>query len=123
MNYINPILLYPQVLAINCNAAAGSSISWTLTKEGDDSTTFSFTSPSANFTLTDMSYYQALTADFFGEGIDLAPEHTYILKGAVSGSDVYVGKVFVSEQDIESYTVHPSKYTETVASNNYIILD
>jgi predicted RNA methylase len=70
-----------------------------------------------------MGYFQALTADFFSEGIDLDPEHTYLLKGAANGSDVYVGKVFVSEQDIESYTVHPSKYTETVASNNYIILD
>jgi hypothetical protein len=123
MNYINPTLETPQMLAINCNTAAGSSISWTLTKEGDDSTTFSFTSPSANFTLTDMGYFQALTADFFSEGIDLDPEHTYLLKGAANGSDVYVGKVFVSEQNIESYTVHPSKYTETVASNNYIILD
>ena len=124
MNYVNPALETPQVLALNCKVAAGASIDWTLTKEGNDDESFSFSSPSANFTLTDMSYYQAFSCDFFAEGIDLSSEHSYVLRGAVNGSKVYHGKIFVTERDLDNYSVNESAFTlKSQPTNNFVILD
>ena len=123
MNYIDPTVITTQQLYLNCNCAADASISWTLTEEGNDDTAFSFTSPSANFTLSSHGYFQNLSCNFTSEGIDLLSERFYVLRGAVNGSTVYVGKVFVTEQDIESYSVHTGKYTEKASTNNFIILD
>ena len=123
MNYIDPSLEVAQILPINTNAEAGASVSWTLTEEGNDDTSFSFTSPSANFSLTDMGYFQAFSCDFFAEGIDLSPERFYVLKGSSNGSTVYLGKVFVTEQDILTYSVNNTKYTQKASTNNFTILD
>lgn len=123
MNYIDPSLEVPQTLAINTKAEVTDAISWTLTKEGNDSISFSFSSPSDNFSLVNMKYFQAFSCDFFAEGIDLDPEHSYLLKGAVNGSDVYRGKIFVTEQDVDGYSVNKDKYTEKVDTNNFVILD
>ena len=123
MNYVDPTLEVAQILPINMNAASGDSIAWTLTEEGDDDISFSFTSPSANFSLTDMGYFQAFSCDFFAEGIDLSPERFYILRGSLNGSTVYVGKIFVTEQDIESYSVNNAKYAPKSSTNNFVILD
>ena len=123
MNYIDPSLAEAQILPLNMNAAATASVSWTLTEEGSDDVTFSFTSPSANFTVTDMGYFQAFSCNFFDEGIDLSPERFYVLRGAVNGSRVYLGKVFVTEQDISDYSVNETKYTQKVSTNNFTILD
>ena len=123
MNYINPTSVGAQDLHLNCNCAAGDAIDWTLTEEGDDDVAFSFASPSANFTLTSQGYFQTLSCDFATEGIDLLSERFYVLRGAVNGSDVFVGKVFVTEQDVESYSVNTGKYKQKDSTNNFIILD
>ena len=125
MNYIDPTLEVAQILPINLrlDPAGLTTVDWTLTEEGNDDVSFSFTSPSANFSFTDMGYFQAFSCDFFAEGIDLSPERFYILRGAYNGSTVYVGKIFVTEQDIESYSVNDAKYTPKSSTNNFVILD
>lgn len=123
MNYVDPTLETPQTLAICVNADSGATIDWTLKKDGNDSTSFTFQSPSVNFNLTDQKYFDALTCDFFSAGIDLDEESFYILKGAVNGSTVYVGKIFVTAQDIDSYSVNSGEYQETSSPNNFVILD
>lgn len=123
MNYIDPTLEVPQLIAINTNAVGGSLISWTLTMEGNDDVSFSFNSTTSNFQLVDMGYFQSLSCDFFTEGIDLDPERFYVLKGTLNGSVVYVGKIFVTERDIDDYSVHQNKYTPKNSTNNFVILD
>lgn len=123
MNYIDPSEDGAQVLPLNANCEATDSVDWTLQKEGNDDNAITFSSPSANFSLTDMRYFQALSCNFFAEGIDLDPESFYILKGAVNGSSVYVGKVFVTEQDLGDYSNNKNQYRHKTSTNNFVILD
>lgn len=123
MNYIDPTIITTQLLYLNCNCDADASIAWTLTQEGDDDIAHAFTSPSANFVLSDQGYYQQLSCNFDSEGIDLLPERSYLLKGISNGRTVYVGKVFVTDQDIDNYSVHDNKYTLKTSTNNFTILD
>lgn len=125
MNYIDPTLEAAQILSINLRLKASglTTVAWTLTEEGNDDASFSFSSPSENFSITDMGYFEAFSCNFFAEGIDLLPERFYVLKGLFGDEVVYVGKVFVTEQDTESYSVNKAKYTPKSSTNNFVILD
>ena len=123
MNYIDPSLDSVQVLPLNANCEVTDTVSWTLQKEGNDANAITFSSPSANFAMADMKYFQAFPRNFFAEGIDLDPESFYVLKGAVNGSEVYVGKVFVTEQDLGDYSNNKNQYTHKSSTNNFVILN
>lgn len=127
MNYIDPNATAPQVLAINVNLpselVATTTINWSLLKEGNDSEAITFESPSTNFNLSDMGYYNAFSVDFDAEGIDLASEHGYVLTGVANGVRVYCGKVYVTEQDILTYSSNDGQYTLKESKNNFVILD
>lgn len=123
MNYIDPTITTTQNLYLNCNCDADEFIAWTLVQEGDDDVAHAFSSPSANFVLSDQRYYQQLTCNFDAEGIDLLQERSYLLKGISNGRVVYVGKIFVTDQDLNDYSVHDNKYTLKTSTNNFTILD
>lgn len=127
MNYINGSSEGLEVLNINTNidnaAVATQSIAWTLKRDGFDSDTIAFTSPSANFNMFEFKYYQRLVCDFTEEGISLDNNVMYNIEGISEGSVIYKGKVFVTDQDTASYSVNNNKYTLKTSTNNYTILE
>ena len=127
MNYIDATLTAAQTLIVNTNVnddvVATTDITWTLTKEGNDDSSFTFSTPSANASMSASGYFQALTIDLDDEGIDLDDEHSYLLQGVANSKVIYLGKVFVTSTDLDAYSVNDNHYVEKTSSNNYIILE
>ena len=123
MNYIDPTFLGVHSLKLNTRAEAADTIVWTMIKEGDDSTFITFSSNSANITLSQFSYYQELALDLNTEGITLDNETWYVLKATVGTNVVYRGRVLSTDKDITSYSINTNKYTENPNNNTYIILE
>lgn len=123
MNYIDPTFTGLHTLKLNTRSSGAETIVWTITKEGDDDVTVTFSSDSANATLLSYSYYQELIIDLDSQGVELKNECWYVLKGVVGSSVVYRGRILSTNKDITSYSINENKYKENPNTNNYIILD
>tara|TARA_R110002012_G_scaffold14698_3_gene60149 strand:- start:567 stop:944 length:378 start_codon:yes stop_codon:yes gene_type:complete len=125
MNYIDSTLTGNQTLKLNTridnNTVNTDNIVWTLTMDGNDDSSISFNTPNVTDAIEPRGYYQELSIDF--SGFDIQDNIHYVLKGQKDSDTVYLGKVYVTSTDIANYTVHPSKYTEKISTNNYTILD
>jgi hypothetical protein len=127
MNYINKSTEGSVSIYINTRLsdveAVSDSISWTMTKDGNDSSTVSFSTPSANFNMIAGGYYQQLDLDFFTEAISLENNTHYVLEGISESKVIYNGKVFVTDRTEVAYSVNKDKYTEKNSDNNFLIIN
>lgn len=122
MNYINPNVS-PQLLKFNTLANEGDTVTWTLFLEGSAEVLYTFTSDSANVTLTDGAYYQILSVDMASEGISLQSETQYRIKGVNALDElIYTGKVFTTTQNVYEHTVDGDAFVSPDISNEFIII-
>lgn len=94
---------------------------WTVTKEGDESVTYNFTTPSLDFNAYKRNYYTKIEGNWFN--FDFINETSYSIKGVSNNEVVYRGKLFITNKDIQTYSVNENKYTQTQTSNDYTILE
>jgi hypothetical protein len=127
MNYVDPSGVEIQHLKLNTSrdglGVAEDAIAWTITREGDDDVTEAFTTPSDYFSISDMGYWQRLSVDFLGAGIQLKNETQYTLEAVYLGEVVYRGKLYTTQKDIQAFSINEGTFTNVVSKNNFIILD
>jgi len=127
MNYINISNTGLETLNINTNLegslVATQPIAWSIKQDGNDTVTATFISPSTNFNMFELSYYQRLVCNFTDEGISLNDEVHYLIEGISNGKVIYRGKFFTTSKDLNNFSVNEEKYTVKASTNNYTILD
>jgi len=131
MNYINKAINGQVSIFINTRLndvdIVNLPIEWTMTKDGDDDSSVSFTTPSTNFNGVSSTYYHKLDLNFYAASIVLDNNTHYVLEGyyttEIKTTLIYSGKVFVTDTPYEDYSVNKDKYTEKTSTNNYLILE
>lgn len=124
MNYIKPNEAGVQLLFLNTREDAAANMSWTITEEGNNDPTATFSTNTAFAILSEGNYYQALSISLNELGIALKEETSYILKAVNDAGDVvYRGKLYSTSQNKENYKVNDDNFTAPDLTNEFIILE
>jgi hypothetical protein len=124
MNYINPTFIGSQSLNLNTRANAGDVLTWSITEEGNNDATASFSTDTTFATLTNGNYHQTLAISLNDEGITLKDETSYTLKAVNASSEVvYRGKLYSTTQNKESYKVNDDNFSVPNLTNEFIIIE
>lgn len=124
MNYINPTFIGSQVLNLNTRAAVTDTLTWSVTEEGNNDASATFSTNTTFATLTAGNYYQSLAISLSDEAITLKDETSYILKATNASNEVvYRGKLYSTTQDKASYKVNDNNFTAPDLTNEFIIIE
>ena len=124
MNYINPTFIGSQSLNLNTRANIGDVLTWSITEEGNNDATASFSTDTTFATLTAGNYYQTLAISLNDEAIILKDETSYTLKAINASSEVvYRGKLYSTTQNKENYKVNDDNFSVPNLTNEFIIIE